>query len=176
MLYNLCMTSFDSKKYENAILYLCDALGGSLQGKKKLAKLLYYVDFDRYEYKESAKSITGDIYKAWKMGPVPKHYTEILEILQKSGGLEVQEVEGSNGYLPTSIYTSKKRPDMSVFDEDDIKILQHVVAKYGKLNGKQLEDLTHAEAPYIGTDPNDEIVYELAFYRGTDFSDVMARA
>jgi uncharacterized phage-associated protein len=65
---------------------------------------------------------------------------------------------------------------MSVFDEDDVKILKHVVAKYGRLNGKQLEDLTHQEAPYVGTDPNDEIVYELAFYRGTDFSDVMATA
>jgi uncharacterized phage-associated protein len=65
---------------------------------------------------------------------------------------------------------------MSVFNDDNIKILKHVVDKYGKLNGKQLEDLTHAEAPYIGIDPNDEIVYELAFYRGADFSDVMARA
>jgi uncharacterized phage-associated protein len=170
------MTKLDSKKYENTILYLCDALGGSLQGKKKLAKLLYYVDFDRYEYKESAKSVTGDVYKSWKMGPMPKHFAEILEIMHKSGSIDIQETEGGSGYLPTAVYSSKIQPDMSVFDEDDIKILKHVVTRYGKLNGKQLEDLTHAEAPYIGTDPNDEIVYELAFYRGTDFSDVVARA
>jgi len=176
MLYNLNMTKLDTKKYENTILYLCDALGGSLQGKKKLAKLLYYVDFDRYEYKESSKSITGDTYKAWKMGPVPERYAAILNKMHKAGSIGVKEVEGSNGYLPSAIYCSKKKPDMSVFDDDDIKILKHVIDRYGKLNGKQLEDLTHAEAPYIGTDPNDEIVYELAFYRGTDFSDVMARA
>lgn len=176
MLYNLSMTKFDSKKYENVILYLCDALGGSLQGKKKLAKLLYFVDFDRYEYKESAKSITGDIYKAWKMGPFPEHYTEVLDKMHKTGSLGVKEIKVNHGYLPTTTYSSKKKPDVSVFDEDDIRILEHVVAKYGRLNGKQLEDLTHAEAPYVGTEPNDEIVYELAFYRGTDFSDVMARA
>lgn len=170
------MTKLDSKKYENTILYICDALGGSLQGKKKLAKLLYYVDFDRYEYKESSKSITGDIYKAWKMGPVPEHYAEVLEMMQKSGSLNVREIDGSCGYLPTTTYSSKRKPDMSVFDDDDIKILNHVISKYGRLNGKQLEDLTHSEAPYVGTDPNDEIVYELAFYRGTDFSDVMAAA
>jgi uncharacterized phage-associated protein len=170
------MTKLDSKKYENTILYLCDALGGSLQGKKKLAKLLYYADFDRYEYKESSKSITGDIYKAWKMGPVPEHYAEILDMMQKSGSLSIKEIEVSYNYLPITTYNSKKKPDMSVFDDDDIKILEHVIAKYGRLNGKQLENLTHSEAPYIGTELNDEIAYELAFYRGTDFSDVMATA
>lgn len=170
------MAKLNSKKYENVILYLCDSLGGSLEGKKKLAKLLYYVDFDRYEYKESSESVTGDVYQAWKMGPVPKHYTEILDTMYKSGSLDIKEVEGSNGYLPTTTYHSKKKPDMSVFNEDDIAILKHVAAKYGRLNGKQLEDLTHTEAPYIGTDMNDEIVYELSFYRGTDFSDVMASA
>jgi len=133
------MSKMAKDKYENTILYLCDAVGGSLRGKKKLAKLLYYVDFDRYEYNESEKSVTGDVYKAWKMGPVPQHFSKVI-------------------------------------DDDDLRIMQHVINKYGKLTGKQLEDLTHAEAPYIGTQLNDEIVYELAFYRGTDFSDVVAAA
>jgi uncharacterized phage-associated protein len=170
------MSKIAKDRYENAILYLCDALGGSLRGKKKLAKLLYYADFDRYEYKESEISITGDTYKAWKMGPVPQHFADIIEDMQSEGLLVTEEREEAPGYLPTSIYAAKRKPDMGVFDAEDIQILQHVVAKYGKLTGKQLEELTHAEAPYIGTEPNGEIVYELAFYRGTDFSDVVAAA
>lgn len=170
------MVKIDTKKYENAILYLCEELGGSLQGKKKLAKLLYFIDFDRYEYKESSKSVTGDIYKSWKMGPVPSHFVQVIENMQKTGILKVAETESANGYLPAATYSSNTKPDMSVFDKDDICILERVVSRYGRLNGKQLEDLTHTEAPYVGTDLNDEIAYELAFYRGTDFSDVMARA
>jgi uncharacterized phage-associated protein len=170
------MSKIAKDRYENAILYLCDALGGSLRGKKKLAKLLYYADFDRYEYKESERSITGDTYKAWRMGPVPQHFADIIEGMQSEGLLATEEREETPGYLPTSIYVAKKKPDLSVFDSEDVQILQHVVAKYGKLTGKQLEELTHAEAPYIGTEPNGEIVYELAFYRGTDFSDVVAAA
>jgi uncharacterized phage-associated protein len=170
------MSKIAKDKYENTILYLCESLGGSLRGKKKLAKLLYYVDFDRYEYKESEKSITGDIYKAWKMGPVPQSFSEIIDSMQREGLLTVDEQEDSPGYLPTSVYSVKKKADLSVFDSEDLQILKHVANKYGKLTGKQLEDLTHAEAPYIGTEPNDEIVYELAFYRGTDFSDVVAAA
>jgi uncharacterized phage-associated protein len=105
------MASIDTKKYENTILYLCDALGGSLQGKKKLAKLLYYVDFDRYEYKEASKSVTGDAYKAWKMGPVPEHYIEVLDKMSKAGSLEVKETDGSNGYLPAAVNKKKKKRD-----------------------------------------------------------------
>ena len=55
------------------------------------------------------------------------------------------------------------------FSEEEKEMLDRVIVKYGHLNGKQLEDLTHAEAPYIGTKPK-EIPYELAFYRGTDFN------
>jgi uncharacterized phage-associated protein len=168
------MSKIVKKKYENAILYLCNAVGGALYGKKKLAKLLYYVDFDRYEFNESEKSVTGDTYKAWKMGPVPQTFSEVIDDMQKKGSLSVEEREQSAGYLPTSIYRASKKPDLNVFDDDDLKILQHVAVKYGRLTGKQLEDLTHAEAPYIGTQPNGEIIYELAFYRGTDFSDVVA--
>jgi len=170
------MASTVSPKYENTILYLCSALGGSVRGKKKLAKLLYYVDFDRYEFRESTKTVTGDTYQAWKMGPVPKHYTQIIEALEKRGLLKTESVEGPDDYLPTEVYTSNSQPDMALFDEDDKLILQRVATRYGGLTGKQLEDLTHAEAPFIATEQSQDIAFDLAFYRGTDFSDAMARA
>jgi len=37
------------------------------------------------------------------------------------------------------------------------------------LNGKELENLTHMEAPFVGTEDKKEIPYELSFYRGTEF-------
>ncbi len=168
--------SIATVKYKNAILYLCSQLGGSVRGKKKLAKLLYYIDFDRYEFNESAKTVTGDTYEAWRMGPVPKHYMEIVAKLEKEGGLEACPTEGELGYSPTEVYSASAQPDMSVFDEDDKIILQRVVSRYGNLSGKQLEDLTHAEAPFVATEQSEEILFDLAFYRGTDFSDAMARA
>lgn len=170
------MAATVNKKYENTILYLCNALGGSLYGKKKLAKLLYYIDFDRYEFKESTKSVTGDTYMAWKMGPVPQHYTEVLAKLTQDGSIKTSSVQSPSHYLPTEVYTAKTKPDMSVFDDEDKLILDRVARKYGGLSGNQLEDLTHAEAPFIATDQSEEIAYELAFYRGTDFSDAMAGA
>jgi uncharacterized phage-associated protein len=162
-------------KYSNLILLLCKRLGGSIVGKKKLAKLLYYVDFDMYEYNESMTSISGDVYEAWQMGPVPKRYMDIVDSLMQKNLLEEKSEQIGNTcqYLPAEVFTALADPE-DVFDDNELKIIDRVVNKYGNLNGKQLEVLTHQEAPYIGTPLNEEIAYELALYRGTDFGDVLA--
>jgi uncharacterized phage-associated protein len=159
--------AIDSKKYKQAILYLCSKLGKEVRGKKKLAKLLYFVDFDFFE--KYQKYFTGDKYKALPMGPVPISLNKITQELVKEKALQINSVKEREGYNPTEIYICKKDPDLAIFSPEEKKMLDRVVMRYGHLNGKQLEDLTHAEAPYSGTKPNGEIFYELAFYRGTDF-------
>lgn len=158
------------KKYQNAVLYLCRKLKGEVRGKKKLAKLLYFADFDFYE--KTQKSITGDIYKAWPMGPVPSHLEQITAEMARSKLLAVNQVEEREDYNPTEVYSCIKEPDMSIFSSEEKKMLDRVATRYGHLTGKQLEELSHAEAPYIGTELKKEIPYELSFYRGTDFSDL----
>ena len=163
------MTKINEKKYQNVILYLSSKLGGEIRGKKKLAKLLYFVDFDYFEKKE--EPITGEVYRALPMGPYPIHMEAIIKNLVLENKLSVESIEEVPGYNPTEIYKANSDFDHKIFTGDEIKILDRVVLKYGHLTGKQLEDLTHAEAPYVGTKPNEEIAYELAFYRGTDLSD-----
>lgn len=158
-----------SEKYKQAILYLCYKLGKEIRGKKKLAKLLYFVDFDFFEKYE--KPITGELYKSLPMGPFPTNIEAILKSLEKEKRIVVKNENTGNGYNPTEVYISKDKADIKVFRESEIKILNRVVLKYGHLTGKQLEDLTHSEAPYIGTIPGKEIAYELSFYRGTDFAE-----
>ncbi len=160
----------NSKKYQNAVLYLCQKLNGEVRGKKKLAKLLYFADFDFYE--KNQKSITGDIYHALPMGPFPTALDKITKAMIKSKNITIDQVEEREGYNPTEVYRSLKKTDLSVFDKGEIDMLDRVAMKYGHLNGKQLEELSHAEAPYVGTELKKEIPYELAFYRGTDFSDL----
>lgn len=158
------------KKYQNAVLYLCQKLKGEVRGKKKLAKLLYFADFDLYEKKQ--KSLTGDVYKALPMGPFPSALEEITAEMAKKKFLSAENIEERDGYNATEVYRCLVEPDTSAFDEDEKKMLDRVITKYGHLNGKQLEELSHAEAPYVGTELRKEIPYELAFYRGTDFSDL----
>lgn len=159
-----------TKKYKEAIVYLCDQLGGEIRGKKKLAKLLYFLDFDNYE--KNHKSITGDVYKKLPMGPFPSAMSAIINDLVKAKKIVLEQEKEKEDYNPTEIYKCKEKADVSVFDKDELEMLKRVVSVYGHLNGKQLEDLSHAEAPYIATEDKGEIAYELAYYRGTDFKRV----
>lgn len=160
----------NKKKYQNTILYLCQKLGGEIRGKKKLAKLLYFIDFDFYEKYE--KAITGDVYKALPMGPFPMELEKITSEMSKKKILEVSSIKEREGYISTETYKCITIPDISVFNKEEIKMIDRVITKYGHLNGKQLEELSHAEAPYIATKLKSEISYELSFYRGTDFAEI----
>ena len=162
--------SLHRKKYQNAILYLCRQLKGEVRGKKKLAKLLYFADFDFYE--KYQKSITGDVYRALPMGPVPSALEEITEEMKKKKMLAIERIEEHKGYNPTEVFRYIAEPDMSVFDTKEKKMLDRIVLKYGNLTGKQLEELSHAEAPYTAAEPYQEVPYEFTYYRGTDFSDL----
>lgn len=161
--------TLNKKKYENVVLYLCQKLDGEVRGKKKLAKLLYFADFDFYE--KTQKSITGDIYRALPMGPFPIKLEMITSTMKKNKKISIKNIEERNGYIPTEIYSGLVKSDMSVFNKEEKTILDRVIVKYGHLNGKQLEDLSHKEAPYAGTELNGEIYYELSYYRGTDFNE-----
>lgn len=159
------------KKYQNVVLYLCKKLHGEVRGKKKLAKLLYFADFDFYE--KYQRSITGDVYKAYPKGPLPEGLNVIIAELVKEKKLNVDTMrEWGEDYAPTEIYRSAAAPDESVLEPEEKKMLDRVVRRYGGLNGEQLADLSHAEAPYTAAQPYQEVPYEFTYYRGTDFSDL----
>lgn len=161
--------SLHTEKYKQVILYLCSQLGKEIKGKKKLAKLLYFVDFDFFE--KYQKYFTGDAYKALPMGPFPVSLEKITKEMVREKTLKIESVPEREGYIATEIYACENNSIISNFTKEEKNMLDRIITKYGHLNGKQLEDLTHAEAPYIGTEPKKEIYYELAFYRGTDFSE-----
>ncbi|HLP86335.1 MAG TPA: Panacea domain-containing protein [Candidatus Paceibacterota bacterium] len=156
------------EKYKNTILYLANKLGGTIKGKKKLAKLLYFVDFDFFEKYEN--SITGTTYKHLPMGPVPSNLIETLDLLKNEGSLDVKIEDLGESLIPMEVYTAKIQANREIFNQQEIEMLDRIINKYGGLNGGQLEQLSHAEAPFNATKLGEEIPYELSFYRETDFS------
>ena len=159
------------KKYEQVILYLCRKLGGEIRGKKKLAKLLYYVDFDFFE--KYQKSITGDVYKAYPKGPLPITLNEIVDEMCSKNVLKKDVIqEWGEEYAPTEVYQCVADPNVAIFEAKELGMLDRIAKRYGSLNGEQLAELSHAEAPYTATEPYQEIPYEFTYYRGTDFSDL----
>jgi len=162
------MFKLNEKKYRNAILYLTSKVGkGSVWGKKKMYKLLYFLDFDAFEKYE--KPITGDIYHKLPMGPAPSYFDPIASDLKREGLLSIKKRKTGPGYRDTVVYKALIKPDLKVFNENEFKILKRIVRKYGEKTGRELERLTHKEAPYLAVGKGEEMPLELAHYRGTNF-------
>ena len=162
------MFKLDEEKYKNAILYLSKNVGsGSVWGKKKMYKLLYYLDFDFFEKYE--KPITGDIYHKLQMGPAPSYFDVLALELQKEGKLQIGKGKTGAGYNDAVVYKALKDPQPEAFSKQEKKMFDRVIRLYGNKTGSQLETLTHKEAPCLAVDEGEEIPLELAHYRGTKF-------
>ena len=162
------MFKLNEKKYKNTILYLSKNTGsGRIWGKKKMYKLLYYLDFDFFEKYE--KPVTGDIYHKLPMGPAPSYFDVIATELEKEGKLEIGKGRTGAGYNDAVIYKALEEPDAKAFTKTEKEMLDRVIKLYGDKSGSQLETLTHKEAPYLAVDEGEEMPLELAHYRGTQF-------
>jgi uncharacterized phage-associated protein len=162
----------NTAKYENAILYLCDKLGGQIEGKTKLYKLLYFIDFDRYKLKESKQTITGDSFKKWDNGPVPQQCDEIIDGMIKSGKIEKTSMDIGFSH-PLEVFVAKEKPDIKTFSAADQFVMNYVIVKYGSLNGTELASITHEEAPFVATEIYHSIPFDYALLRQTNFNDVI---
>jgi uncharacterized phage-associated protein len=138
--------------------------------KLKAAKLLYYAD--KYHLIRYGKPILGDVYYHWDYGPVPFKSLAImneaidsynlpnisqenLELLRKHLRIDLEKKH------PT--FELKGRLDLEILSDAEQEALQETAKSYGKYTGSQLIDLTHREAPWLKTQPNEEIDYRLFF-------------
>jgi uncharacterized phage-associated protein len=162
------MFKLDKEKYKNVILYLSKNVGsGSVWGKKKMYKLLYYLDFDFFEKYE--KPITGDIYHKLPMGPAPSYFDVLALELQKEGKLKISKGKTGAGFNDAVVYRALKDPESDAFSKKEKEMFDRVIKLYGNKSGSQLEALTHKEVPYLAVDEGEKMPLELAHYRGTKF-------
>lgn len=154
----------DIEKYKAAFLYLLNHLG-NIEGRKKAYKMMFFLDFDFFEAYDMP--FMGETYKALPMGPAPSYFDSLADILRTEGMIEVKGVRKSTTHEnDTIVYTPKKELEYS-FTPEEQRMLDRIVRIYGNQTGKQLEDLSHSQAPYAAVGIGDVIPYELSYYRDT---------
>lgn len=161
----------NKEKYKEAILLFLNSLS-EVNGKKKFYKLFYFLDFDNFE--KFNIPITGDTYVKKKYGPVPLYFDAMVEELQREGKIKVTKVRKNLTHEnDTVVYklVSKHASSLKYLTKNEKKMLDRIIDKYGKLSGKDLEALSHNEAPWNAVDFYEVIPYELGYYRNTDFSE-----
>jgi uncharacterized phage-associated protein/DNA-binding transcriptional regulator YiaG len=116
--------------------------------KTKLNKLLYYADF--LHFKKNCFSISGTIYKAIQLGPVPQHYGSLFDYVADAGLVVTDGVSISNDnigerFIPTPDGTFNP----ALFSPAEIETLEQVVALFGKDSVSTIVKKSHDEKGWI---------------------------
>lgn len=136
--------------------------------KLKAAKLLYFADKEHLI--QYGSSITDDRYIKMKYGPVP---TRILNIINNPDEylMEPENRKYLHKFLSFSkdkrkTINSKLNSDLYELSKSEIKVLNHIVKKYGHFTASELIKISHKEFAYKNANDGDfllisDIVHDL---------------
>lgn len=156
------MVRINEKKYKNIILFFVNKIQNGTLGKVKLMKLLYFLDFDFFEKYD--KSVTGDKYLRFEYGPVPSMCEKILKrMMGKEIGIERRKVK--DGYNDQQLIKPLENFSVKDFTNEELLMMEEIADKWEKFSGTEMKNASHGEAPWIATEQDKEIDYNLAYYR-----------
>lgn len=152
----------NKEKLQNAILYFAKYSKPKTVGKTKLAKLLYYLDFDHFE--KHLEPVTRAVYKNKERGPMPDDFYSQLNEMRHKGKIGIKKIK-TNYEKDMELIIPLVEPNLSVFTEDEIKTLKTVIGKWKDATGKHMTNESHKESPWKGTRRNEVVPYQLAIHR-----------
>jgi len=150
--------------------------------KTVLNKLLYFSDFNHYEW--SNELITWSVYKKLPYWPVPENISEILEQMQINWDIAITE-RTYHKYNIQRIVPLKKA-DLSFLEKIDkyskkeyshlewlptaIEIIDNVLNKFSYWKATEISEWSHKDKPYKSAKKiGDTIKPGLVFYRSESF-------
>ena len=131
-------------------------------GVIKLNKILWKADFESYAQRRIP--ITGVEYRKLPLGPAPKDMPDVTMMMRARGEIRIEELSDVRDEKRTIALVA---PDMSLFDEQDIKFADQAIAYYRGRTGKEASDDSHGAA-WSSQNIGDLMPYQLA-----DLSDKM---
>ena len=114
-------------------------------------KMMFYADF--YAFKSLQRSITGSPYIRLDYGPVPDNFRALLASLKRDG--RVVEKSGHT-------WTVNKKADMSLFDDEEKRVIEDIVSLVKKHGKSKVLELSHEEDAFKKTSPFHAVDYKLA--------------
>jgi len=157
------------ERYRQAVLFFLHQCESRRMGKVKLMKLLYYLDFDHFE--KHGRSVTGDRYLRFPLGPLPEHGEAVLERMVAEGQVQIR---GWKPLIPC---------DLSVFSSSELVVLRSVCARWRYATKQEIVDASHREPTWTEVQAGREVPYVYAYLRNsfgevfeTDPTDPVERA
>jgi uncharacterized phage-associated protein len=151
--------ALSTTKYQQALVFFVTNCNNNRLGLVKLNKLFYYLDF--ISYRDRSTPVTNETYIHLQMGPLAKNLENQIEQAVQHGLISVAEKE-SDKYGTRNMYKPVASVDLSVFDEYEKKLLHEICKEFSTWSTDKMIAQTHTEAPWVYSEPNKKIDYELA--------------
>ncbi|NLB51018.1 MAG: DUF4065 domain-containing protein [Clostridiaceae bacterium] len=129
--------------------------------KVKLMKLLWYSDM--LHYKTHGKSISGLVYSALPMGPVPEKHDCLIEL----EGVHCNQ-DSNNGKMR---YSFRAAPGFkpAILQSSEMEIMDRVIARLRSMPTNELINRSHGESAYIKAKASSPISFGEAENLSMDF-------
>jgi DNA-binding transcriptional regulator YiaG/uncharacterized phage-associated protein len=131
--------------------------------KTQLNKLLFYIDFAHY--KRHGQSISGCVYAAISMGPVPDNFETTFETLAREGHFINEYIQFPDGNYGVQFIALKDKPfDPTQFNDEELVTIDKVISKLKKKKSSDLVSISHEEKAWIVNEKDKKkIAYDYAF-------------
>lgn len=155
------------KKFKEVLIYILGKVGAKPNvGETVLYKLLYFIDFNYYEKYE--EQLIGATYIKNHHGPTPIEFQAIVnEMIEQK---EIEVVKSKYFQHLQKKYLPHREPDLSVFNANEIKLIDDVLQKLSSMNASTISEYSHQDVPWIVTPERQKIDYESVFYRTPAYS------
>lgn len=150
---------YDERKFTELLLFITARLkGDKAGGATKLNKVLYFADFAHV--RRTGRPISGAAYQKLPQGPAPRRLKPVRDALvaRREARLVKEEFLGYEMHRLIPL----RPPDTTVFTEQELETIEHVLADLDGLNARQVSDLSHEEAGWRLVNEGDEIPYASA--------------
>lgn len=123
----------------------------------KMNKLLFYIDF--LSYRERGVAMTGLCYRAIDFGPVPERWERVYSQFD-----EIRQEARAVGDFEGSVMIALSKPDVSLFSDEELLVLDCVCKTLGACSSRQVSELSHQEKGWIDCHEHHQLIpYSDAF-------------
>jgi len=150
----------DLDKFSEMVLFFSERLK---PWKTKLNKLMFYADFRHFQL--TGYSMSGAMYRAIPMGPVPDKFQSIYDFLTDKALIEVNTTLFPDGGLGEQFFPAKEKEfNASIFNEKELEVLNDVANRFRDTSTNEIIEISHKEKGWIeNKDNKDTINYLYAF-------------
>lgn len=131
--------SQDTAKLRELVLFIVDRCADEQIGDIRLNKVLFFSD--AFALQQLGRPITGARYQKLPLGPAARALVPLRNEMIGDGDVEVEMVGKRR------VTRALRKPKMSLFSDDEIKLVERVIDLFRAYSANGLSDESHVLSP-----------------------------